>query len=454
MTNSSSLPPEAEAAPDWPAASFLGEAALALYSAAGYLALPAAGALLTRRAKRGKEDRSRRAERFGKASLARPNGPLVWVHAASVGETAAAAPLIRRLHDSGPAILLTTGTLTAADVAARRLNDVALHQFAPIDTPVTVRRFLDHWRPDLALFAESELWPTMLRSLNRRNVPLVVVSARMSERSFRSWQRFPLLARAVLARPQLYLAQTLADADRLRALGAARVQVCGNLKFDVPPPPVDDAVLAEMREAAGDRPILVAASTHPGEEAVVAAAHAELARRGTRLLTVVAPRHPKRGDAVAEAIQSAGQHVRRRSLNEAIDADTDIYLADTIGEMGLWYRLADMAFLGGSLVSRGGQNPIEPAKLRVPVLHGAHVGNFRDVYEALHEAKAVKPVSNESDLAAAVARLIDDAHERDRLAREAYACVERFTGALERILDALKPYLPASGHEDKAAAGA
>lgn len=453
-TNSHLRLPEPEAVPAAIAGSVFGEAALSLYGLAGRLALPAAGAFLTWRARRGKEDTSRRSERFGGATLARPDGPLIWVHAASVGETVAATPLIRSLREGGPALLLTTGTLTAADVAARRLRDVALHQFAPIDTPVTIRRFLDYWRPDLALFAESELWPTVMKSLGRRQVPLVVISARMSERSYKSWRRFPPLARAVVGRAELFLAQTLADAERLRALGAGQVRVCGNLKFDVPPPPADDAALAALRKTIGARPVLVAASTHPGEEAMVASAHAELAHRGVPLLTVMAPRHPKRGDAVADEVGRSGLQISRRSAGDDIGASTDIYLADTIGEMGLWYRLADVAFLGGSLVSRGGQNPIEPAKLRVPVLHGPHVGNFRDVYSALSEAKAVMKIEDGYDLAAAVRRLLEDAHERDRLTREAHACVERFTGALDRTLDALAPFLATSRHADEATAGA
>ncbi len=416
---------------------------MSLYGAAGRFALPAASAFLAWRARRGKEDSARRGERFGIAGLDRPIGPLIWVHAASVGETVAAAPLIRRLHERGFVLLLTTGTMTAAEIARRRLKDCAMHQFAPIDTPTTVRRFLDHWRPNLVLFTESELWPTTMKAIVQRAVPLAVVSARMSERSFRSWRMFPALARAVVGRPKLLLAQSLADAERLRRLGARQVRVCGNLKFDAPPPPADETAIARIRREAGDRPVLVAASTHAGEEAVVIAAHAELARSGIRMLTVIAPRHPHRGEALAEELRATGFNVARRSLGEQIAHDTDLYLADTIGEMGLWYNVGDVAFLGGSLVPSGGQNPIEPAKLLIPVLHGPYVDNFRDVYDALIAAGAVTPVSDGASLAAAVKKLVEDPHERDRLAREARVCVERFSGAVDRTLAALQPYLNA-----------
>jgi 3-deoxy-D-manno-octulosonic-acid transferase len=263
----------------------------------------------------------------------------------------------------------------------------------------------------------------------------------MSERSFRRWRAFAPVARSVVGRVDLWLAQSLADAERLRNLGARRIVVCGNLKFDAPPPPADEAAVARMRQAAGDACVLVAASTHPGEEAAVIAAHAAIARERRGLLTILAPRHPERGEALAAEIAAAGLACLRRSQGAELTADLDVYLADTIGEMGLWYRLADIAFLGGSMAPKGGQNPIEPAKLCVPVLHGEHVGNFRDVYEALAAAKAVRTVRDAAELAATVRALMEDRGERERLAREARACVERFTGALDRTLAALEPCL-------------
>ena len=423
----------------------VGEAALSLYGAAGRAAEPLLGVLLARRERRGKEDGARRAERLGRASHPRPAGRLAWVHGASVGETVAVLPLIAELRRRDLAVLLTTGTVTAAQVAEQRLPPGATHQYMPVDTPGSLDRFLDHWHPDLAIFAESELWPTTLAALGRRAMPLAVVNARMSERSARNWRCVPPLARAVLGRVDLWLAQTADDAARLAALGACDVVVCGNLKYDAPPPPADAAAVEELRRAAGDRFVFLAASTHPGEEAAILNAHRQMIGTGARVLTVLAPRHPDRGDQLAADIVSAGLVLRRRSCGEAIEPTTDIYLADTIGEMGLWYRLADAAFLGGSLVKHGGQNPIEPAKLGVPVLHGPHIENFRDVYEALATASAVSVVGNGGRLAEAVRALLQDRGERERLARNARDCVERSAGALRRTLDALQPLLAASG---------
>jgi 3-deoxy-D-manno-octulosonic-acid transferase len=453
-TSRNALTPEAEVLPGHRSGGLVGEAALRLYGVAGRLAEPLAGFLLDRRERRGKEDAARRGERFGHATRARPQGPLVWIHAASVGETMAVLPLAAGLAERRFSILLTTGTVTAAQVAEGRLPAGAIHQFAPIDTPAAVGRFLDHWHPDLVLFAESELWPTTLRMIGERGARIAVVNARMSERSFRAWRALPPLARSVLGRVGLWLARSATDADRLRALGASQVVVCGNLKFDVPPPPADDSVVASLRTQIGGRPVFMAASTHPGEEAAVIAAHKEVADGGTRLLTILAPRHPERGEALAAEVAAAGLTASRRSRADPITADTDILLADTIGEMGLWYRLADLAFLGGSIVPRGGQNPIEPAKLSVPVLHGAHVENFRDVYDALAAASAVRSVHDAASLAAAVRLLIQDRGERERLARAAFACVQRFTGAADRTLEALDPSLQRLTHDHEAAPSA
>jgi 3-deoxy-D-manno-octulosonic-acid transferase len=430
----------------------LGEAALAIYAAAGIVAWPAAAFLLARRRRRGKEDAERQGERYGRTVLSRPTGPLVWVHAASVGETVAALPLIERLAAKNT-VLLTTATVTAARIAESRLPAGAVHQYAPIDFHSTVRRFLDHWRPDLVLFAESELWPTTLRAVSESGIPLALVNARMSDRSFRLWRAASPIAAAVLGRVDLFLAQSPIDGERLRRLGARNIVVCGNLKLDSPPPPADQIELARLRTAIGRRRVLLAASTHPGEEDRLIACHASLRERMSDVLTILAPRHPERGEALAALIAAKGLAFSQRSRRDPIARATDILLADTIGEMGLWYRLANVAFLGGSLMPRGSQSPIEAAKLKAPIVHGANIGGFGDIYAALTAANAAKVVT-EATLETTLVELIADPLERTRMADAAFACVAGLAGALDRTMTALQPYLLRIGDRHAAAARA
>jgi 3-deoxy-D-manno-octulosonic-acid transferase len=311
----------------------------------------------------------------------------------------------------------------------------------PLDIRDYMERFLDHWRPDLALFVESELWPGAMTALAGRDVPLVVVNGRLSARSFARWRWAGPFARALMSRIDLCLAQSANDGHRFQALGAASVTVCGNLKFDAAAPTVDEAALQDLRDAIACRPVFVAASTHPGEEEMLTDALKAVSSAGNSPLAIIVPRHPERGPEIVEAARAQEFAVALRSAGEAITGETEIYIADTIGEMGLWYRLATIAFLGGSLIRHGGQNPIEPAKLAVPILHGPNIGNFADVYGALKDARAAVEVADQAALEAALMRLLADDAERKRLAREAHACVERFTGALDRTLAALQPFL-------------
>ncbi|MYZ49916.1 3-deoxy-D-manno-octulosonic acid transferase [Propylenella binzhouense] len=418
-----------------------GRVAIALYSALGRVLEPALGLLLEHRARRGKEDRHRRGERFGRSGRPRPPGRLVWVHAASVGETNSVLPLVGRLTSSGHAVLLTTGTVTSAEIAARRLPQGAFHQYVPLDTPGSVGRFLDHWRPDLALFVESEIWPQAVAGLARRDVPLAIVNGRLSPRSFRSWNRFPSVARAVFGRAGMCTAQSEADAERFRQLGIENVVTVGNLKFDVPMLPADPAVLAELKAAVGARPVLVAASTHAGEEELVVDAHRMAAAVAPDCLTIIAPRHPERGPAIAGDVEKAGLSSRLRSGGRAPEPGTAVYVADTIGEMGLWFRLARVAFLGGSMVPHGGQNPIEPAQLGVPILHGPHVGNFAEIYGALGRAGGAFEVADAGALAGAVRAFMAEPERARAAGAAAEACVARFAGSLERTIRALEPLL-------------
>ncbi|GLK71964.1 3-deoxy-D-manno-octulosonic acid transferase [Ancylobacter dichloromethanicus] len=412
-----------------------------LYRAATWLAPPLVRLLLARRLKRGKEDGTRLGERYGRASAPRPRGALVWVHGASVGEMIAVLPLIERLRGRGFRVLFTSGTLTSAQLAQSRLPPDVPHQFVPLDSPLFVRRFLRHWRPDLVLLVESELWPNLIIEVNARGTPLVMVNARMSPASFANWRRVQGSVSALLSRVDLCLAQGPEDGERLIQLGAPRVTVTGNLKFDAPPPPVDIAAFDALRTATAGRVVFIAASTHPGEEEIVIEAHQRLAKELPNLLTIIAPRHPERGVAVVELATAAGCPAVLRSDGYRPDKGTAIYVADTIGELGLFYRLGPVALLGGSLVRKGGQNPIEPIKLDTAILHGPNVTNFNALYARLDEAGGAAPVTDARSLAAAAYMLLADGASRGRMIAAGQATVENFGGALERTLAAIDPYL-------------
>lgn len=412
------------------------------------LAAPLAGLLLARRRARGKEDPLRLGERRGTPSIARPQGRLVWVHAASVGETLCVLPLISSMlqRDQALHILLTTGTVTSAQLAGGRLPARALHQFAPIDVPSFIDRFLAHWQPDLALFVESEIWPNMLTGVRRYAIPAVLLNGRMSPRSAGRWGQFAGSAKQVLASFDLCLAQSEGDAQRLAALGARNVRHVGNLKFDTPAPAADDEDLAALRTAIAGRPVWLAASTHPGEEAIVAQAHRIAADHLPDLLTIIAPRHPQRGDEIAQLLRGMNLTVAQRSQGALPSNGHQIYIADTLGEMGLLYRTSAIAYIGNSLAASGGHNPIEPAKLAAAILHGPNVGNFAEIYTALDENKAARCVSSAQDLATQIVQLALSPQAGEEMARQAQIVIDQWTGALERTLEALAPLLAGTEH--------
>jgi 3-deoxy-D-manno-octulosonic-acid transferase len=404
-------------------------------------ATPMAPVLLASRLKRGKEHPQRLAERRGESRVERPAGPLVWAHGASVGEMLAVMPLVEGLCARNFNVLVTSGTVTSARLAEERLPHGAIHQFVPLDTPAFTKRFLSHWRPNLGLLAESDLWPNLIITAADSGVPLILVNGRLSERSFTRWRYLPTTIRALLSRFDLCLTQSGGDAERYGELGAPRVSITGNLKLDVPAPPVDAGALADMRMVARDRPLIAAASTHAGEEAVVIDAHRRLRESFPGLLTIIAPRHPERGTGVVEIATAAGLNAIARSRGYLPDRDTDIYVADTIGELGLLYRLAPIVFMGGSLVRHGGQNPIEAAKLGAAVLHGPHVWNFNEIYSALDEAHGAEEVLDVNRLAVRIGAWLTDAASRKQVADAGLATVEELGGALRRTLAAIEPYL-------------
>jgi 3-deoxy-D-manno-octulosonic-acid transferase len=414
---------------------------LRLYRLLTAAAAPLAPVLLAHRMKQGKEDPTRIGERYGTSGQTRPAGPLVWVHGASVGELLAVIPLVERICEKGFGVLCTSGTVTSAGVAEQRLPPGAIHQFVTLDVPRFVRRFLDHWQPDLALFVESDLWPNLILACAGRGIPLILVNGRLSERSSNRWRRVPRTIASLLRCFDLCLAQSAAHAGRYRDLGAPRVVTTGNIKLDVPEPPADAGSLLALKAAIGARTVIAGASTHAGEETALIETHRRLRASFPRLITLIAPRHPERGPGIVEIAHAAGLTAALRSRGELPAPDTDVYVADTLGELGLIYRLAPIVFVGGSLASHGGQNPIEPIKLGAAILHGPNVWNFAEVYAALDKSRGAEQVTDVGKLAVRVGAWLKAADERAAVVAAARETVAALGGGLDRTLAALEPYL-------------
>lgn len=412
-----------------------------LYRGLTRAAAPMLALWLHRRERLGKEDAARLGERRGIAGQPRPDGPLAWLHAASVGEAVSVLPLIERLRLRWPdvTILFTTGTVTSAQLLAGRLPPGCLHQYVPLDVPDWIARFLDHWQPGAVLWIESELWPNTIGELRRRHVPAALVNARLSPRSFARWRAAAPLLRAPLDAFEFCLAQDEATAARLAALGAPAVQCLGNLKFDAEPLAADEAELASLRTALHGRPLWLAASIQPGETDAILAAHRSLAGRHSGLLTVVVPRHPSRGRDIADACRTAGLRAAQRSQGARPTSDLDVYVADTMGELGLFYRLTRIAFIGGSLVPHGGQNALEAARLDNALVFGPHMHNFPEVAAALIAADAAEQVRDDGELAAAVGRLLADAAATAARAAAARRVADTGRGTVARVATALAP---------------
>ncbi|MEQ9555745.1 MAG: 3-deoxy-D-manno-octulosonic acid transferase [Rhodospirillales bacterium] len=416
---------------------------LGLYRFLTALGAPLIHIYLGRRIKAGKEDPHRFNERLGRPALARPDGPLIWLHGASVGEAMSLLTLIDRLKTAVPAanILVTTGTVTSARMLADRLPRGAVHQYVPVDRMAYVRRFLDHWRPDLTLWAESEFWPNLISETAARGNPLVLVNGRISPRSFTGWSRAPKFIAGLLGGFALCLGQTDGDAERLRALGATGARSVGNLKFAADPLPADAGRLADMRAATAGRPLWLAASTWAGEEDIAWRVHQDQAAAHPGLLTIIVPRHPNRGAEIAARLADQGARVKRRAAGAMPGAGTDIYIADTMGELGLFFTLAPVVFMGKSLSAEGGQNLLEPARLGCAVLHGPRMINFADMGARMAAAGASLPVADGTGLSAAVGRLLGDAGEAQAFAARARTFAQAEAGVIDRLMAELTPYL-------------
>ena len=417
-----------------------------LYKTLTSLSGPALSLLLERRLRAGKEDGKRLGERKGTAQKARPHGPLFWVHAASVGEAQSALVLIDALLAQNTAlhILVTTGTLTSARLMEKRLPERALHQFAPLDHPRWTKRFLDHWKPDAAPWMESELWPNMLAQIQDKHIPAVLVNARMSQKSFRHWKIVKPFAQNILSSFSLILAQTQKDADAYESLGGKNVTVTDNLKYAAAPLPCDEEELGRLQKALGSRPVWLYASTHAGEEDLACRVHSALKETVPDLLSVIVPRHPDRRDEILTACRTAGLTCALRGQERhAPGSGEEIYIADTLGELGLFYRLCPVAVIGRSF-SRdggGGHNPVEAAQLGCAVLTGPNVQFQKQIFDEMIEKNAAVKLQSEAELETALARFFKEADTLQTAQARARDFADRKTGVLERVLTELAPVL-------------
>jgi 3-deoxy-D-manno-octulosonic-acid transferase len=407
---------------------------------------PLAPRLLDARVKQGKEDPARVDERLGVPGPGRPDGDLVWLHGVSVGETLSLLPVVEQFVKARPdlTILVTSGTLTSAELLARRLPPGVIHQFAPVDVPGAVAAFLDHWRPSLGVFVESELWPNLILAARDRKIPLALVSARITEKTAAGWSRFPKSAAELLSAFAVVMPQDDTSAARLQNLGA-KVDGQVNLKLSGAPLPHDASAFTALSAAIGDRPVVVAASTHDGEEVAIVRALDHLAER---LCLILVPRHPERGPEIAIALTRDGYRFALRSRGAQPNAETDIYVADTLGELGLFLRLADVVVMGGSFGSFlgrepwGGHNPLEPARLAKPAVAGPDASNWQAVTADLVAAGGLELVATPGDLPGVLAPLLNDPTAARAMGERARRAAADVGAGLDRLWDTLQPLLP------------
>ena len=412
----------------------------AAYRVATNIALPFAFNGVRRKLKAHDVPVARIEERKGHATQPRPKGPLLWFHAASVGESLSVLALITRMGEMRPELsfLVTSGTATSAALVARRLPPRTLHQYAPLDAAKPLDRFLKHWQPDAALFVESELWPQMIVRSFDAGIPLALVNARLSNTSLTNWGKRPKTFRMILSRFEILLTQTKAMGVALIKAGADPQKVQGgtDLKSTSVPLPVDPKLSAQLHKTFGNRPVWVAASTHDGEEEIVLQAHKTLLNYFPDLCLILAPRHPERGGAVQQFTQDAGLTHRRRSDGQ--DAgDAQVYLADTMGELGNWYDIGKFVFLGGSLSDIGGHNPYEVAQAGLPVITGPFVRNFDETYDSLTKLGGSVTAASAHEIAAQAAKWLQDV----QALKTASQAAEQFVLADTETLDTVATQL-------------
>ncbi len=398
---------------------------------------------IKKRLANGKEDKQRFNERIGRPKLKRPEGKLVWLHGASVGESVSMLPLIHKILENYPDahVMVTTGTVTSADVMNKRLPDRAFHQFIPIDNPIFTTRFVKYWHPDVALWFESEFWPGMLSSIKRKNIPLILINGRISNKSFKRWQQFDFISKELLSCFSLCLGQSEEDAYRLQVLGANPTMCLGNLKYAGLPLPVDEEKKQEMVKQIGKRTFWLASSTHDDEELRLSKIHKRLKEKFPDLLTIIVPRHPPRGKEIQESVEGLRLKTALRSAGEKITPSTDIYIADTIGEVGLWYDISKIVFIGGSLIPHGGQNFIEPSRMRDTVIVGPHMHNFTDAMNRAKKADAIIQVTDTLELEEVITQLMQNKELLEAKCSLAYNWANSESKVLDGIMDKVKGYI-------------
>ena len=400
---------------------------------------------IKRRKEKGKEDIKRFNERVGRPSMPRPEGKLFWFHGASVGESLSMLPLINKLLETYPEahVMVTTGTLTSAELMGKRLPERAFHQYIPIDNPFFTTRFVKHWRPDAVLWFESDFWPAMLNSIKRKNIPLILVNGRISNKSFKRWQQFDFICKELLSCFSFCLGQSDEDAYRLRVLGAKEAICLGNIKYAGLPLPVDEEKKAELEKQINGRTVWLACSTHDDEEYKIARFHNDLKKDFPDLLLIIVPRHPHRGVEIQTRLQDELKlNVSLRSKEEPITQKTDIYVADTIGELGIWYNLCPLLFVGGSLIPHGGQNFMEPSRYRCAVIVGPHMHNFTDAMNRAKKADAVIQVNDVLDLVDNVRQLLSNKELLEAKRSLAYNWATSEAKVLDGIMDKVRSYIP------------
>ncbi len=398
---------------------------------------------INKRKENGKEDTKRFNERIGRPVVKRPEGKLVWLHGASIGESVSMLPLIQKILETYPDVhvMVTTGTVTSADIMNKRLPERAFHQYIPIDNPVFSNRFLKYWHPDIALWFESELWPAMLSSIKKKNIPLILINGRISNKSFKRWQQFDFISKELLACFTFCLGQSEEDAYRLRVLGAQNAICLGNLKYAGLPLPIDEDKKEEMIKSIKGRPLWLASSTHDDEEVKLAKVHKRLLENIPNLFLIIAPRHPNRGAEIKEKATEMGLNVALRSANEKITAQTNVYIADTIGEMGLWYDIANLVFIGGSLIPHGGQNFMEPSRVRDAVIVGPHMHNFTDAMNRAKKADAIIQVNDTVELEEIMLQLLQNEELLEAKRSLAYNWATSEAKVLDGIMNKVKEYI-------------